>query len=152
MRNTNGERGFSLIGILISAVIVMILVMMSLQTYGPVLQGAGGGGGGGGATNALGMNMAKTRVRQLFTAEQTYHTLHRSYATWEQLVSDGQIPRGYVREVQGRGTPFVPGHDVEIELTDSGFVITATPDPDAARKTPILKIDQSGQLEEVPQE
>ena len=148
MRNATGERGFSLIGILISATIVCILMVISLQTYGPALQSANTGTG----TNALGMNLSKTRVRQLHTAEQMYHSLHRSYATWEQLVQDGQVARGYSRNAQGPGTPFVPGHDVEIEVTGNGFVITATPNPDAgaAEGSPILRIDKSGRLEEVP--
>jgi len=148
MRNPMRERGFSLIGILISAVIVCILFTMSMQTYGPILQSGSSGTG----TNALGMNMTKTRVRQLYTAEQMYHTIHRSYATWAELVRDGQISRGYTSNTQGGGTPFVPGHDVEIELTTNGFVITATPNPDAgaAEGAPVYRIDQSGRLEEVP--
>ena len=148
MTHPLGERGFSLIGLLMTVVIVCILLTMSLQTYSPIMQGANSGTG----TSPLSMDLSKTRIREVFTAEQLYYSLHRSYATWPELVRDGQIPGGYTNKAQGAGTPFVPGHDVEIEVTQHGFVVTATPNAAAGALpgSPILKIDQDGKLEEVP--
>jgi hypothetical protein len=90
-------------------------------------------------------------MRQLHQAELTYFSLHHSYGTWAELVRDGQVPGGYTNRVGATGQPFVPGHDVEIEVTSSGFIITATPSPQAELPdgSPVLKIDQSGRLEEV---
>ncbi len=150
MEHPQRERGFSLIGLLISATIVCILTVMALQTYGPVLQSANTGGG----TNALGMNISRMRMRELHQAEMTYHSIHRSYATWAELVRDGQIPMGYASRAVGAGKAFIPGHDIEIEVKDRGFIITATPNPEAgtSENSPILRIDQSGRLEEVQPE
>ncbi len=150
MMSSGKEKGFSLIGLLIACVIVVILMTMALQTYGPTLQAVNKGDN----TNALGMNISRMRLRQLHQAEMTYHSIHRSYATWAELVRDGQIPRGYTDTARAGGRPWVPGHDVEIEVTSSGFTITATPNLQAGlpEDAPILVINQSGRLEEVRRE
>jgi len=145
------ERGFSLIGLLIACVIVVIMMTMALKTYGPVLQSVNTGTGG---TNSIGMNMTRTRLHNLHQAEVMYHSVHRSYGTWEQLVSDGQISSGYSNRSMGRGTPFVPCHEVRIDVTRTGFTITATPNTiaGAPEGSPTLVIDETGQIEEVQTE
>jgi len=150
MIRTGKEKGFSLIGLLVACVIVVILMMMALRTYGPTLQAVNSGDN----TNALGMNISRMRMSQLHQAEMTYYSIHRSYATWAELVRDGQIPRGYTDRAGAGSPPWVPGHDVEIEVTSSGFTITATPNPQAGMPDDavILRIDQSGRLEEVRRE
>jgi Tfp pilus assembly protein FimT len=145
------ERGFSLIGLLMACVIVVILMTMALQTYGPVLQSVNTGTG---PTNSLGMNLTRTRLRGIHQAEMMYNSIHRSYATWDQLVRDGQIASGYSNRSMGRGTPYIPCYDVNIEVSRTGFVVTATPNviAGAPEGSPVLKIDQTGQIEEVQAE
>jgi len=151
MQNRVAQRGFSLIGLLISVVIVSILLVMALQTYQPVLTGMQSGTGPAGS---VGMNMSRVRLRSLQQAEGMYYSIHREYATWDELVADGQIPRGYSPNATGSGTPFVPCHDIEIQVTQNGFVITATPNVEAGAPegSPILRLDQTGQIEEVQAE
>ncbi len=150
MRCRVRERGFSLIGLLLSVTIVSILLVVALQSYGPVMQGANTGTG----KNALGMEMTKVRLRGVYQAEAIYYSLHKKYGTWAELVRDGQIPRGYSDRAMGAGTPFVPGHDIEIKLTPTGFVVIASPNPSAGalEGSPILRIDETGRLEEVQPE
>jgi len=151
MNRRGAERGFSLIGLLISAVIVSILLMMALQTYQPILTEFSTGTG---PTGSVGMNLSKVRLRNLHQAEAMYFAIHQSYATWDQLVRDGQIPRGYTPNALGPGTPFVPCHDIAIRIMRNGFVITATPNTEAGAPegSSILRVDQTGTITEVAAE
>jgi Tfp pilus assembly protein PilE len=151
MKTCAGQRGFSLIGLLLSAVIVSILLVMALQTYQPVLTGMQSGTG---PVNSVGMNMSRVRMRGLAQAEAMYYAVHREYGTWDQLVADGQIQQGYSPHATGSGTPFVPCHDIEIQVTRNGFVITATPNTEAGAPegSPVLRLDQTGRIEEVQAE
>ncbi len=148
MKKRGAERGFSLIGLLLSVVIVGILLVMALQTYQPVLTSFQTGTGSPGS---VGMNLTRVRMHNLHQAEMIYYSLHRSYGTWDELVRDGQIARGYSPHALGAGTPFVPCHDIDIQVSHNGFVITATPNTAAGAPegSPILRIDQEGLLEEV---
>lgn len=143
------ERGFSLIGILVSVVIVGILMTLALQTYQPVLTSFETGMGD---RPSFRLDISRAQMKRLHQAEMVYFQVHRKYATWDELIRDGQIQRGYSNRAQGPGTPFMPCYDIDIRLTGRGFVITATPDlsAGAAEGTPVLRIDQSGALEEVP--
>jgi prepilin-type N-terminal cleavage/methylation domain-containing protein len=144
------QNGFSLIGLLVTVAIVGVLLAMSLQNYQPVLQNFQTGTPG---QASFKLDISREQLRQLQRAELMYFNVHNSYATWEQLVSDGEIARGYNKNaIQHPGTPFIPYYDINIEITETGFVITATPSIPAGAPpgTATLKIDQDGNLEEVP--
>ena len=148
MGDKQGQRGFTLIGMLLSVVIVGVLMVMALQSYKDIPQMLTTGSGG-----STGFSLAKIRMNELYTAETIYFSLHKSYGTFEQLLSDGQIVRGYSTRTAGAGMPFVPGHNLTIEVTESGFIATATPDPAAGASAgqPKLRITQEGVLEEIPE-
>lgn len=98
------------------------------------------------------MNISRAQLMQLHRMEMLYFNLHRSYATWDQLVKDGLIARGYTNLAQGKGSPFIPYYDIDIQVKPDGFIITATPNfpSGAAPGSPILRIDEDGVIEEVP--
>ncbi|HEX9743999.1 MAG TPA: prepilin-type N-terminal cleavage/methylation domain-containing protein [bacterium] len=146
MSTAQRQRGFTLIGLLISVVIVGILMVMALQSYSGIPQQMTSGNGG-----SMGFSLARSRMQQIATSETTYYSIHRRYGTWEELIADGQISQGYTTRA-GR-SPFVPGHDLSLELTSTGFTAIATPNVHfgAAEGSPILKITESGHLEEIPQ-
>lgn len=142
-----GHRGFTLIGILISLVIVCLLFLYSFNSFKGTYTGYS-------STRISNMEygLAKMRMQQIKTAEQIYFSLHRRYGTFEQLVSDGQIASGYTTRTAGHGTPYVPLHNFVIELTGDGFIVTATPDTfaGAPEDAPILRITNDSDLEEIP--
>lgn len=141
------QKGFSLIGLLMSVAIVCILTVMFFNMSGSINYT----GSGNGNTNALGMDMTKAGMRQLHLAEISYHSTRGSYATFPELVQSGLIPRNFTNRAMGAGTPIVTNYDVEIEVFDNGFKITATPNPEAGAgpNSPILTIDLSGSVQEV---
>ncbi len=143
------QRGFSLIGLLLAVSIMGIMLVMALDTYQPTLQSFEGGLGN---RPSFRLNISRMQIRRLHQSEVIYFSLHRSYATWDQLVADGEIQRGYTNRAMGPGTPYMPYFDIDIQVTGTGFVITATPNvvAGALEGTPILRMDQSGNLEEVP--
>jgi len=143
------EEGLSLIGLLLTVAIIGVVLVLSLQTYKPVLQSFETGGG---SAASFKLDISRAQMQKLYQMELLYYTLHRSYATWDQLVADGQIAQGYTNRAQGRGTPFIPYFDIDIQVSPNGFVITATPSfaAGAPPGTPVLKIDQEGNLVEVP--
>ncbi|HDS31077.1 MAG TPA: hypothetical protein ENN67_08550 [Firmicutes bacterium] len=149
MNGKNFNRGFSLVGVLLAVAIVGVLLVLALDYYQPTLSGFQEGRGDRPSFRA---NISKTQMQNLHRAELMYFAIHRTYATWDELISDGQIPRGYTNRAMGRGTPYMPYYDIDIHVTETGFIITATPNMGAGAPegTPILRIDQSGQLEEVP--
>jgi Tfp pilus assembly protein PilE len=142
------QRGFTFLGILIAVAIVGILMVMSLQNYQPVMQSMRPGGG---SRPGLGLTTAKAHLTQLHQAEIMYYNVHRSYATWAQLVQDSEIPHGYSDKAKGKGTPFIPNYNIDIQITEAGFNITASPDIAAGAEpgSPTLRIDQEGNVEEV---
>jgi len=143
------QQGYSLIGLLLTVAIVGILIVLSLKTDLSTLRGFQTGYGSG---SSFKLNIASAQLRSLGQAEVMYYNVHRSYGTWEQLVSDGEIQRGYIKTAQGRGTPFIPYYDIDIKVTASGFVITASPNlaAGAVAGSSTLRIDETGSLEEVP--
>jgi prepilin-type N-terminal cleavage/methylation domain-containing protein len=151
MKRLRPQHGFSLIGMLLAVAIIGVLLVMALNTYQPVLNSFEQGTGD---RPSFRMNISRTELQNLHRAEVMYEQLHHSYATWDQLVSDGMIPRGYTNRATGRGTPFMPYYDIDIQVFNTGFVITATPSmaAGAPEGTPILRIDQEGVIEEVPAE
>jgi Tfp pilus assembly protein PilE len=149
MRCTYRESGFTLISLLITVAIVGILLVLSMQNYQPVLQNFQTGTPG---QESFKHDVSRAQIRDLHRAELMYYAVHGTYATWDQLLSDGEIARGYINTAIGRGTPFIPYFDINIQVTDNGFVITATPSlaAGAPAGTTTLRIDQEGTLEEVP--
>lgn len=147
MVRLNHQTGFTLIGMLISVAIVGVLMVMMLNSSGSFF----GTSSGNQNTNALGMDMTKTMIRQLHQAELRYHGIHGTYATFAELIQTGTIARSYTNRALGAGTPIVRNYDVEIEVSRNGFVITATPNHQAGAgpNSPVLKIDLSGRVEEV---
>ena len=151
MNRSNAQRGFSFIGLLLTLAIIGVLFALSFNSYKPALQSFDQGMG---SQPSFRLNISRNQMKQLHTAEIMYFQIHRSYATWEQLIADGQIPRGYSNRAQGSGTPYIPYHDINVQISNTGFVITATPNTaaGASEGSPILRIDQSGNLEEVTEE
>jgi Tfp pilus assembly protein PilE len=149
MRGSRNQGGFSLIGLLLTVAIVGILLVISLQNYQPTLQSFQTGTPG---QSSFKLDISRAQMQQLHRAEVMYYNIHRSYATWAQLVSDGEIARGYSDKAQGPGTPFIPYYDIDIQVTENSFVITASPSVPAGAPpgTTALRIDQDGTLEEVP--
>jgi len=149
MRNLQG-RGFSLIGLVIAMAIVGILLVYALQNYQPVLTSFEKGTGDRPSFRA---DISKDQVRKLQQAEMMYFDIHRTFATWDQLMKDGEIARGYSNRAKGPGTPFIPFYDINIEITENGFIITAAPNfaAGAVEHSPTWKIDQDGNFQEVPE-
>jgi type II secretory pathway pseudopilin PulG len=141
------QRGFSLIGLLMSVAIVCILTVMFFNMSGSLTYS----GSGNGNVNALGLDLTKQGLRQLQMAEISYYSTHNSYATYGELVQSGMIPRNFTNRALGAGTPIALHYDVDIEVFDNGFKITATPNHEAGAgpDSPILTIDLSGFVEEV---
>jgi Tfp pilus assembly protein PilE len=148
MGKIHPQRGFSFLGILIAVAIVGILMVMSIQNYQPVMSSMRPGGG---SRPGLGLTTAKAHLTQLHQAEFMYYNVHKSYATWAELVQDGEIQHGYSDKAKGKGTPFIPNYNIDIQITEEGFTITASPDLAAGAEpgSPTLKIDQEGIVEEV---
>lgn len=149
MSEPSRQRGFSMIGLLLTVAIIGIISVTALQEYKSVLPSMRPGGGN---ATGFGTETAKLHMKQLHQMETLYFSIHRSYATWDQLVSDGEIQRGYSNKGAGKGTPFIPNYDIDIQVNETGFVITATPNLSAGAvvDAPSFKIDQDGYLEEVP--
>lgn len=143
------QDGFTLIMLLVTVAIVGILFVAAMHSYQPALKSFESGSGD---RPSFRLDISKASMQKLHQAEVMYYDIHRSYATWGQLMSDGMIARGYSDKAQGGGTPFIPVYDINIEITSNGFTITATPNMSAGASPgmPILRIDQEGALEEVP--
>ena len=141
------QRGFTLIGLLLSVAIVCILTVMFFNLSGSIVYT----GSSNGNNNAMGMDMTKAGMRQLHLAEISYHSTHHSYATFADLVQAGLIPQNFTNRAIGGGTPIVLHYDVEIEVFSNNFKITATPNHEAGAgpNSPVLTVDLSGHVEEV---
>ena len=135
--------------LLVTVAIVGILFVTAMQNYLPTLKSFESGSGD---RPSFRLDISRAQMQELHRTEVLYYSLHRTYATWDQLMSDGMIAPGYSNRAQGGGTPFIPVYDINIEITPNGFTITATPSLSAGASPgmPILRIDQEGALEEVP--
>jgi Tfp pilus assembly protein PilE len=141
------QTGFSLIGLLMSVAIVCILTVMLFNMSGSLNYA----GSSNGNNNGLGMDMTKAGMRQLHMAEISYFSARHTYATFADLVQANLISRNFTNRAMGAGTPIVLHYDVEIEVLNDGFKITATPNHEAGAgpNSPILTVDLSGRVEEV---
>ena len=148
MNDRRQQAGFTLIGILLAVAIVGILLVMSMQNYKPVLTNFQTGTPG---RESFKLDISKSQLSKLQEMEVLYYSVHNSYATWDQLVKDGDIAQGYSAKATDR-TPFIPYYDIDIQTSQTGFVITATPSYAAGAPvgTSTLKIDENGNVEEVP--
>jgi len=153
MRVLKSQRGFSFLGLLLALVIVLILTVTFMKTVG--IGGYTLTGEGGPNYDAMGIDRAKLRMRNLAQIETTYWNIHKRFGTWPELHQDMPELRGYTnRAVGGNATPYVPGYDFDIEASSDSFTITATPSPEAGMPegASILRITENGRLEEVQPE
>jgi prepilin-type N-terminal cleavage/methylation domain-containing protein len=142
------QRGFTLIGILIVAVIICILAMGGLQFY----SGAAG-------TNTDykpdtvkgGINLASLKGTlsslALFQAQE-YSLRNKYIPTIEQLITQ-TYSVGYNAKATDR-VPLVPMFDLTMTVSSSGFVIKAVPNTlaGAPRDSPTYVIDQTMRIRE----
>ncbi len=142
------QRGFTMLGILIAAVIVCILAMGGLRFY----TGAAGVG-----TNYKpdtikgGVQLATLRstLLNLASFQATEYSMRQKYIpTIEQLITQ-TYGTGYNAKATDR-VPMVPMFDLVMEISSSGFVIKAIPNTlkGAPRDSPTYVIDQTMNIRE----
>jgi len=148
MTQKKGQRGFTMIGILIAVVIVCILAAGGLQVYtgvsSPAVRYKPNTVVGG-----LDVTLLKTRLQELGMEQNLEYSMRQRYVTNLQELLNRALGVGYFPNAKDR-VPAIPMFDVKMEVTSDGFVIKAIPSPlaGAPRDSPTYVIDNTLQIHE----
>lgn len=144
----------SLLNILITVVIIAILVIWQLQGLQQAKRQFDPGLTPSGQQSGFSVANVQNQMRQIHLMQLAYHQRYGKYATWEELVSDGSVPKGYVlREDEEQGVAYIRGFNLKLHATKDSYLLLAFPNSESAKMhpdeyIPSYRIDQTGEFRE----
>ena len=148
MYRANNPKGFSLLGILITVVIIAILSMGGLRMYSGVA-GVGTDYKPDTVKGGVKLGALRKNLKTLAMFQNQEYELRRTYIPTIDNLIERTFGAGYNALATDR-VPLIPMFDVKMTITSSGFEIRAVPDlmAGAPKDSPTYVVDQTMNLRE----
>jgi len=148
MSDKKGQRGFTMLGILIAVVIICILAAGGMEVYTGV-SSPGVRYKPNTVVGGLDVTILKTRLQALGMEQSMEYSMRQRYITNLQELLNRALGTGYYPNAKDK-VPAIPMFDLKMEVLADGFTIKAIPNPlaGAPRDSPTYVIDNTLQIHE----